>query len=573
MIIRKKTSYSPKPVKAPRLEGEELRLHNVREWMKNFGWDLVDYDDSTRNAIVVCSKGHVMNYKYEGLQSRNKDKNYSCKECKRIDAKVERLESVLSKFGWSLLDYNDEHKSVQVSCKNGHNMDYEYITIIKKFNHVEEDTEVKCKKCYTKTYVVVDKTKGSTVLDKIQIMLNKFGWQLVEYDEQIRKVRILCPNNHEYIYRYDSLQKKYTAKEDDEPEPCKLCLPPPRSKKTPEEMGRVLREAGFDILRNPVDNLESIPYRCAGGCDYIGRVCYKAALNKVNVRSNICVSCAKVSKKEDIEKKFGVPIVAVKSDKTKERAQVTIKCIECDLLFTKSLNNCKPPYNKCGKCLHLEKLNPIEKVEADLGFRGFLWMGDRSEYTGRTIPLTLLCPCGRTCKFDYASVMRGRQCKECWRERRLATRDERYGNEVKLCDGTIIKLEGYTPFAVSFLTNIVGKEHIITDPKKVPYFKWLDDIGVYHCYTPDIMVEYMDKKVIIEVKSMYTWEEAIYKYNLKEKMSAIKDKYEGEVWIISLDETNNYKLLFIQRIVDEELQFVDQSILGIKPPCKIICNK
>lgn len=568
MIIRRK-KYSAEAPEQPEHKNAKLFETNARKYADSFGWRFVNYDPETTNIQIICKRGHHNSYKYEGLQLKYRKKDSICKICKTYDDKVGRIKDKVTSLGWEFLDYDEPNDRIKIKCAQGHEMEYFYNSIRTK---VPEANASPCHQCILNPKVKVKKVyQKDEKLNKIQNMIEEMGWKFVEFDMDTYKVTITCHKNHQYIYRLDTLQAKYREKKDNEPEPCKLCLPGPnaKAKRTPEYMGCKLRSSGFDIVRNPTTIMESVQYRCANGCGNMGSVCYKAALNKVNVRSNICMSCSKISKKSDLEARFGVPIISVKADKIRERAQVTIKCIDCENSFTKSLNNCKPPYNRCGKCIHMDTLNPIEKVEAELGFKGFVWLGERSEYTGRTVKLTLLCPCGRICKLDYASVVRGRQCIECWRERRLATRDERYGNEVTLYDGTIIKLEGYTPFAVSLLTRIVGQEYIFTNQKQVPYFKWVDEKQAYHCYTPDIMVEYLDKKIIIEVKSMYTWEDSIVRYNLYDKMLAIKEPYEGEVWIIGLDEHKGCKLLFIQRVVDEELQFVNESILGIKPPCKI----
>ena len=82
-----------------------------------------------------------------------------------------------------------------------------------------------------------------------------------------------------------------------------------------------------------------------------------------------------------------------------------------------------------------------------------------------------------------------------------------------------------------------------------------------------------DTEEVIEVKSLYTWDYSLH-CNLYEKINAIEGEYSGEVWIIRTEyPAKTLKLLFIQRVVDDELQFVNSSLLGITTPCKIICDK
>jgi hypothetical protein len=99
--------------------------------------------------------------------------------------------------------------------------------------------------------------------------------------------------------------------------------------------------------------------------------------------------------------------------------------------------------------------------------------------------------------------------------------------EYKMPSGTIIKVQGYEPFALDELIKIYTEEDIICNRKNIPRITYkIGDKQKY--YFPDIYIP--SKNMIIEVKSSWTYK--CKEDNIQEKAEATKAAgYEYEIWI------------------------------------------
>jgi hypothetical protein len=99
--------------------------------------------------------------------------------------------------------------------------------------------------------------------------------------------------------------------------------------------------------------------------------------------------------------------------------------------------------------------------------------------------------------------------------------------EYKMPSGTIIKVQGYEPFALDELIKIYEETDIVTNRKDIPRISYtVEDKHKY--YFPDIYIPSENK--IIEVKS--TWTYNCKEDNVQAKAEATKEAgYEYEIWI------------------------------------------
>lgn len=79
--------------------------------------------------------------------------------------------------------------------------------------------------------------------------------------------------------------------------------------------------------------------------------------------------------------------------------------------------------------------------------------------------------------------------------------------------GNIVKVQGYEPFAITYLLKSYRQEDIMIETYDKPRLPYKDDIGKNHYYFPDIHIP--KDNLIIEVKSMYTYNKNIPRHMLK----------------------------------------------------------
>jgi len=72
-----------------------------------------------------------------------------------------------------------------------------------------------------------------------------------------------------------------------------------------------------------------------------------------------------------------------------------------------------------------------------------------------------------------------------------------------LPSGKISKVQGYEPFAITYLLEKYNESEISIDTQDKPRIKYFDEIGEQHYYFPDIYIP--KENLIIEVKSKWTF--------------------------------------------------------------------
>lgn len=82
-----------------------------------------------------------------------------------------------------------------------------------------------------------------------------------------------------------------------------------------------------------------------------------------------------------------------------------------------------------------------------------------------------------------------------------------------LPSGKISKVQGYEPFAISYLLENYNENEIRIDTKDKPIIKYFDKDGKQHYYFPDIYIP--KENIIIEVKSEWTYNKNTPRHLLK----------------------------------------------------------
>jgi hypothetical protein len=102
--------------------------------------------------------------------------------------------------------------------------------------------------------------------------------------------------------------------------------------------------------------------------------------------------------------------------------------------------------------------------------------------------------------------------------------------DYSLPSGTIIKVQGYEPFALDILVTLIEEKDIITSRTEVPEIWYYDINGKKHRYYTDIFIKSLNK--IIEVKSIWTYKKDKDKIKLTQQ-SAEDNGYLFECWIFN----------------------------------------
>jgi hypothetical protein len=131
---------------------------------------------------------------------------------------------------------------------------------------------------------------------------------------------------------------------------------------------------------------------------------------------------------------------------------------------------------------------------------------------------------------------------------------------------TIGKCQGYEPFALDILVKKYPENLITIGAEHVPHFTY----DTTHRYFPDILISTLNQRLIIEVKSVWTYNQHLEKNHLKFK-AVLEAGYELQLWIYH----PKIKKMEIQEgnLIDGKLEMSFTSILSCKKDVKLIDNK
>lgn len=83
--------------------------------------------------------------------------------------------------------------------------------------------------------------------------------------------------------------------------------------------------------------------------------------------------------------------------------------------------------------------------------------------------------------------------------------------------GRTVLVQGYEDRALEILLQEFSEDEIVVDQPNIPTIKWVDDAGKSRVYLPDIFIP--TENLLIEVKSVYTYNVALNTNLLKKKFS------------------------------------------------------
>lgn len=158
------------------------------------------------------------------------------------------------------------------------------------------------------------------------------------------------------------------------------------------------------------------------------------------------------------------------------------------------------------------------------------------EYINIETKMKYKCSCGNKSEITFHSFQDGHRCKICASIKRKNTVFERYGVEYILQNsdiaekqfksskkykdyifpsGNIVKIQGYENFALDELLKTYKENDLLTNKNHMPEIWYIDNIGKYHKYYPDIYIPI--DNILIEVKSIYTYNNNIVTFYKKKK--------------------------------------------------------
>ena len=201
---------------------------------------LSEYKTAKTKVKLKCPKGHI----YEVTPSSFKTGN-RCSKCSNkcpIQAKEQFIE-LLTKEGYELIgEYKNTHTKVKLKCDRGH----EWETIPNNFKKGN-----RCPKCSNICPIQAKEQFIQT--------LDQEGYELLsEYKNVMIKVKIRCPEGHEYNVKPNDFKNDRRC-----PRCAGLC--PEQAK---EQLIRLLHEEGYELLSEYINTQVKIKLKCPEGHEY-----------------------------------------------------------------------------------------------------------------------------------------------------------------------------------------------------------------------------------------------------------------------------------------------------------------
>jgi hypothetical protein len=212
-----------------------------------------------------------------------------------------------------------------------------------------------------------------------------------------------------------------------------------------------------------------------------------------------------------------------------------------------------------------EKKHSIEKLKPIFAAEGCVLL--ETFYNDNKTPMKFKCVCGKIGKISYKHFKHGERCnsKPCMKSRKEATNLERFNSKsytgtpaykeskTKTClakygvpdplqspevqerienscyrfkpftlpSGTVVKLQGYEPLALTHLLKTYKESQNLIGRKAQPEIWWTDAEGKLHRYFSDFFIPSTNK--VIEVKSTWTLEKGIQCLKIPAMQAAVEE--------------------------------------------------
>ena len=193
------------PTRCKKCLADELRIsyEDVKKYFEEEGYVLLSliYVNSKEPLEVICPRGHFTNtLSFSNFKTGNR-----CKKCAIIDTHNEQRHSYdyvkeyIESFGYTLLstEYESAKKLLLVQCDKKHKP---YDVSFDNFK-----TGYRCPKCG----IVSSSEKNKHSYEYVKNYLDNDGYKLLSetYEGSREKIKILCPNNHEWDVTFDNFQQ------------------------------------------------------------------------------------------------------------------------------------------------------------------------------------------------------------------------------------------------------------------------------------------------------------------------------------------------------------------------------
>jgi len=174
--------------------GEKLRtpFEDIKKFVEDEGFELLTSKEEYKNQYSKlwfrCSKGHEFSKRLDSFKV-----GFRCKKCndkKRSEKQFNEAKRSFENEGYKILSEKEDYKNIfsklRTICSEGH----EYET---SWNNFKSGS--RCKKCANK--------KSRTQFKEIIKFVENEGYELLskeeDYKNQLSKLKIKCPKNHNYI--------------------------------------------------------------------------------------------------------------------------------------------------------------------------------------------------------------------------------------------------------------------------------------------------------------------------------------------------------------------------------------
>lgn len=205
VIFNKFKGYNgQKPIKCKQCLADKLRtsLEDVKKIFKQEGYELLsEYKTNNTPLVLKCPNGHIT----DTMTLSRFKQGSRCRECGIINTHNKQrhtykyVKEYIESFNYKLLskEYINARKSIIVQCPYGHEP---YSVRFDNFKNgyrcpicgnISSGEKQKHSYEYIKEYV---ENKGYNLLSKT-------------YEESRKKIKLLCPNNHEWNVTFDNFQQ------------------------------------------------------------------------------------------------------------------------------------------------------------------------------------------------------------------------------------------------------------------------------------------------------------------------------------------------------------------------------
>ncbi len=162
----------------------------VKEFVEERGYRLLseEYHHITDVITLECPEGHIFDIQFVRFKTTQK-----CKICNGTIFNYDFVKSEFDKYGYDLLteEYQNSHQLLLVKHREcGHTYKVQFCN----FRH-----GTRCPKCANNIKLT---------FDEIKKYIESFNYRLLsnEYNNNRTRLKLMCPNNHEYETTYDNFK-------------------------------------------------------------------------------------------------------------------------------------------------------------------------------------------------------------------------------------------------------------------------------------------------------------------------------------------------------------------------------